>query len=328
MSERRNRSAFTLIELLVVIAIIAILIGLLLPAVQKVREAAARTQSSNNLKQLALALHSYNDAVGKMPGNGSYQGLVVPQTDMTTSWCVKVLPYIEQGAMYTKYDFTVPLKTFVEPGRASTGVAADGIDGWMFEGAPSWPTNLSNKVIGATTDYAANWMVIKDGKWEPRPIRQPSNQWSCNSVSLSIQGIADGSSNTILVGGKALRRVQVQTRFGGNWDETIACGGSGGVCRGPADWMDKSDDYRVGDIKLTKDWYNRVTRMIQDPIDDPKLTDAENTNRIAAAWGGPYGSGVLFGMGDGSVRTISYSADQKTVEGLTSPNGGEVVTLP
>src|SRR4051812_12786222 len=129
----RRRVAFTLVELLVVIAIIAILVGLLLPAVQKVREAANRARCKNNLKQMGLALHAYHDDVGRFPPGytwvdpsppiamaappGGRQLFLYdrPRTITYTQtnwpgwgWASYVLPYIEQGNLYQQIDFTAP----------------------------------------------------------------------------------------------------------------------------------------------------------------------------------------------------------------------------
>src|SRR5262245_61569378 len=174
----RRRQGFTLIELLVVIAIIAVLIGLLLPAVQKVREAAARAKSQNNLKQIALAVHNFNDA---------YQGKLPALTDLGTgaptgwgyqSLFFNILPYIEQDNVYRVFQRQTPalyarstgtpqgaaktiIPTYLSPAdsTASSGTTMRLSTLPAITGAPS-NTAISNADY-ATTSYAANGMVFK-----------------------------------------------------------------------------------------------------------------------------------------------------------------------
>ena len=104
---------FTLVELLVVIAIIGILIGMLLPAVQQVREASRRTQCMNNLRQVGLATHSFHDAMGAFPPSRISGTPITPVGlgDGPESWFVRILPFIEQNNLYDLWDLTVPYES-------------------------------------------------------------------------------------------------------------------------------------------------------------------------------------------------------------------------
>jgi prepilin-type N-terminal cleavage/methylation domain-containing protein len=122
-SFRRNRQAFTLVELLVVIAIIGVLVALLLPAVQAAREAARRSSCSNNLKQLALALHNYQDSMGALPpaglGLASCRDAGAEPKGLNASGWTMALPFFEQGALHAAYDFTQCASVFQQSGNTA-----------------------------------------------------------------------------------------------------------------------------------------------------------------------------------------------------------------
>jgi prepilin-type N-terminal cleavage/methylation domain-containing protein len=183
---RRERTGFTLIELLVVIAIIAILIGLLLPAVQKVREAAARTQSTNNLKQLTLAVHNYEGVYNKLPANAQTlpSGLRV-----SCHWLL--LPFIEQSnlqntsgvsnAAYLANAKTV-VRTFIAP---------------LDTSLPGQITTV-NGVDWAASNYAANHPIFGYPGNGTNWTGFANNDW--DNKGRKIATITDGASNTVMFG--------------------------------------------------------------------------------------------------------------------------------
>jgi prepilin-type N-terminal cleavage/methylation domain-containing protein/prepilin-type processing-associated H-X9-DG protein len=181
VSSYRSRSAFTLIELLVVIAIIAILIGLLLPAVQKVRAAAARMQCSNNLKQIGLGMHMYQDSYRKLPAGWVTSAAAQPSPGW--SWSLLILPYIEQAPLFNLIGANL-----------STPGGAPATNATLQTPLPIYtcPSDNAQPYNTLFQSYGFNNYVVNREVCGPNANSQPA--------AMSIQGIPDGSSNTILVG--------------------------------------------------------------------------------------------------------------------------------
>ncbi|HVS35965.1 MAG TPA: DUF1559 domain-containing protein [Gemmataceae bacterium] len=204
---RVRRWGFTLIELLVVIAIIAILIGLLLPAVQKVREAAARTQCCNNLHQIAVAAQDYHASFGYLPDPGTGDAVAnIGGSAQPGGWSFQLLPYIEQNAVFANASVKIPQKVYLDPGRSRTStVLNDTAHGGRYTG---W----------AVTDFSMN-VIPFGGGTNGDPFTQ-----------MTIVNILDGASNTVFIGEKSVDPNRYISD-GGDWDEPLYAGGWGGTER-------------------------------------------------------------------------------------------------
>lgn len=296
----RTSRGFTLIELLVVIAIIAVLIALLLPAVQKVREAASLTKCENNLKQIGLAMQMFHDDAGLFPNNGgiSYPGQPVVYTvsdqywglgnpsyavppSQSGSWAWSLLPYIEQGPAFSTSDYGAAIPTFLCPtrGRQSpqTAPAVDPVGGVAVGTAGLNPW--------AKTDYAANENMC--------PSDKNDNAGVSVGYALSIESVTDGTSSTIFVGEKSLDPKYYNS---GSWwyDEPIAMGGAGGLVRA---------------------FGNAPTSLVPDA--------AGSCN--GPYWGSAHRAGLNFLFVDGHTRLLGYLTSTTIIGYLLTPSGGEAV---
>jgi prepilin-type N-terminal cleavage/methylation domain-containing protein/prepilin-type processing-associated H-X9-DG protein len=342
--QRRGRG-FTLIELLVVIAIIAILIGLLLPAVQKVRDAAARIQCGNNLKQMGLAITNFNTTYGKLPAalihsgraqnhGAGYQGPEGNFTPAATgaqyytiynhSGFVALLPFIEQDNLFKQYNYQC---------RASASSPY---------GMPVAPQSAANDAVAAA--YIKIYTCPADETPPPVMTRNPGNSGDFyemvsvrrsnylfntgyytdydndyinttaayrgvfgNNGAASLSRIKDGTSNTIAIGESVQQWHNGSTVFGPYWGS-----GTHTAVHGRSIWGTGAN---VNDPRGTPNY--------------PYGPCAPNANqKCTYAWGfSSFHTGVTnFVFCDGSVHSIRNGVDPATWVGLCTPEGGEVIS--
>src|SRR5262249_33296026 len=330
----------TLIELLVVIAIIAVLIGLLLPAIQKVREAAARAQCANNLKQLALACHSYYDANQALPYARKY--------DMwdTFTWTQLVLPYVEQQAVYGGY-WTLNQTGFVQNYPGPNGPIGDDVRLRTARQAvippylcPSDPGPRENEEYTAPYgfvrgnyrgcvgpgDMYGNPTDSTNGPWgkgifsvRPNQTVDPGKSPQANPVRLT--DISDGTSNTVLLSEGVV--ATITTAWGGPMGETIYGNMGGSIFSSTLTPNSTAPDRPIG--PCPKDQGDAVYKA-------PCLSLGGNAwwtpsaLKAHAAARSYHTGGVNGALADGSVRFFSNTIDQVTWRALATRAGGEVAS--
>jgi prepilin-type N-terminal cleavage/methylation domain-containing protein len=304
-----RRAAFTLIELLVVIAIIAILIGLLLPAVQKVREAADRMSCENNLKQIGLALHAYHDVNKVLPSGYTATGPYVnggTDTSPGWAWGAYILPYLEQSNLYNEFNINLPVqdsepaiqtmvKTFLCPSDVISPPSAFAVTG------SSW-----NPIcLVAPSSYAACCGGSNGSGGVVSTTAATGNGCFYRNSFIRLTDISDGTSNTIFVEERCFANVE------GTWVGAI----SGGYCNQGQlnpDAVPGKLGQVAGDLVL-------IHASTNNNVTGRNLDDASSKHFV----------GSNFLLADGSVHFIrnisSGTTDCTTLEAMGTISGEEVL---
>ncbi len=327
------RRGFTLIELLVVIAIIAILIGLLLPAVQKVREAASRMRCSSNLKQIALAAHNYHDTNGRFPGG------VEQTTTRYSSLFVELLPQIEQNPLYQQWDFSPAANN-------GGGPAGTMIKTYVCPSHPSLDTPISF----STGQYALTTYGGNGGTLPFPPALSPCDGVffttgtfslpKSGQVGVNILGITDGTSNTLLFGERVIGDTVLDSWLNAPWDPSSM----------PSPPIQREASYMVwapppgpnaaggllGSI-ATVNFRAGMGYIPPIPPPPPEIPPPPpkvkwSDPNISWQWwarlgamGSYHTNGVNIALADGSVRFLRDSTSQTTLMALCTRAGGEVL---
>jgi len=301
-----RRPGFTLIELLVVIAIIAVLIGLLLPAVQKVREAASRSKCTNNLKQIGIASHAYHDSMGFLVptwlGGNKVSGTTI-DPDGWATWAVLLLPYLEQGSIYNQWN----LNNLTS--KQTAAAYQQQLSVYLCPSRPAPVLSVSDfkSPGGGLSDYAACFGDDDSGSKANGaiiPVADMNNSMTASSVlkpgwrgQLTMLSISDGTSNTLMFGEKHIRPNSLR---GKNEDRSVF-GGNNNAVR------------RMAGLNA-----NGESRPLMPP-------NAQSTNLANTAFGGPHLGVCMFVFCDGRVQGVRLTTELATLGRLIIRNDGLAV---